>query len=966
MSNNNYNIDISQWAREAHRIGLILPSPLKPSNNRQRCGTVRHPDLKNGSYSYKIIGDDNVFIGKNFETGVTLVLHSGTRPRTKKDREKARELERELEAAEKRIQTIAKEKAQAEHEAENPATGQEPYLVGKGIGAYPGVTALSDGSIRIPACNIDNEFYTVQTVSPDGGKCFYPDAPAADAFYSFPAREGVDPNVILIGEGFATAASAHEATGYSTLAALSASNIENVARAVRDRFPSAELVFLADNDNACADNDNTGCLAAYHAAVNYGGVFAVPPAEDGCSADVNDLYLQKNGPEKVKELIENVRKTLRYSNLPAGFEIIPQGKNAGLYYTLPPKSELDPGERHRLGAPLLPDAFSRTEGSINWGVQVSWLDPDENAHSTIIPMAELGKDRSDWYSNLLAGGWCGDPRYKQEVLMFLCMLERNLARVRMAEQVGWYKDHPLYVLPDRNIGIPPAGEDIRLQASAAHSAKYAVSGTLDDWKQNVAGLAPGNPTLVFALCMPLVGPILNLAQMGSVGFHYRGWTSSGKSSAAELASSIDGSPVNIKITWNATINGLEGIAAAHNDGFLFSDEIGEGKVEHVDTMIYMIFNDTGKMRADKLGNPRECKIWRLCLLSTGEKSLKTLLTQCNKNYMGGLAVRLLEIPVEATDIQSLHGLPDSRTLVDQIKTRTLKYYGSAGQAFREQLVLNYSQLKQSLGSEIETAANRLCEDYPDCDPQVRRAAKSFAVASVAGRLASEWDILPISTDEIWETCQAMFKRWIDARGGIENTEKSNIIESVRFYVEKYGADRFLACSSHEKLKTIILEDGTEAQFPTNIYELTGEYEHSRTPAQSAGYRYMGRDACVYYCTPAVFEKEIIKGYDKKKANEILRKAGILLCGEADRPTNKISDSNRSRMPYYVLSGAKLRDIELEKSNLKLVKPRSEPDPAPEEEPISDPMEPEDDPVMNPYSSDSSDEALAGSTVSFSF
>ena len=60
-----------------------------------------------------------------------------------------------------------------------------------------------------------------------------------------PAGDG-DGLTLLIGEGVATVLTAGEATGYPTIAALSAGNLPAVARAMRQRYPSAALVILAD------------------------------------------------------------------------------------------------------------------------------------------------------------------------------------------------------------------------------------------------------------------------------------------------------------------------------------------------------------------------------------------------------------------------------------------------------------------------------------------------------------------------------------------------------------------------------------------------------------------------------------------------------------------------------------------------------------------------------------------------
>ena len=58
--------------------------------------------------------------------------------------------------------------------------------------------------------------------------------------------DGEPTTPILIGEGMATVLSAHRATGWVALATLSSGTLPEVAGALRERYPDADLVVLAD------------------------------------------------------------------------------------------------------------------------------------------------------------------------------------------------------------------------------------------------------------------------------------------------------------------------------------------------------------------------------------------------------------------------------------------------------------------------------------------------------------------------------------------------------------------------------------------------------------------------------------------------------------------------------------------------------------------------------------------------
>ena len=107
-----------------------------------------------------------------------------------------------------------------------------------------------------------------------------------------------DADVLLIGEGVATTLSASEATAHVGIAALSSGNLMAVAKAMRDRYPDAELVLLADLLKTTGLPDPH----AVEAARAVGGRLAIPgfgPQRDPGDKDMNDLFV-KRGAEAVR------------------------------------------------------------------------------------------------------------------------------------------------------------------------------------------------------------------------------------------------------------------------------------------------------------------------------------------------------------------------------------------------------------------------------------------------------------------------------------------------------------------------------------------------------------------------------------------------------------------------------------------------------------------------------------------
>ncbi len=79
----------------------------------------------------------------------------------------------------------------------------------------------------------------------------------------------------------------------------------------------------------------------------------------------------------------------------------------------------------------------------------------------------------------------------------------------------------------------------------------SVSGTIEDWRESIGKLASGNSRLIFAISAAFAPALAKIAGEDSGGFHFRG------------------------ASWRSTANGLEGLAALHNDGLLILDELSQ-------------------------------------------------------------------------------------------------------------------------------------------------------------------------------------------------------------------------------------------------------------------------------------------------------------------------------------------------------------------------------------------------------
>jgi len=150
-----------------------------------------------------------------------------------------------------------------------------PYLVAKSLRPF-GIRQQGD-ALLVPMFDASFRLWNVQRILRDGIKLFMRDGRTAGLFWPHGVHmlDGKPTGgPLVIGEGFATMAAIHMATGHGVVAAMSARNLENVARAMRKLFPNRQIVIAADDDSHLSEN--LGLNAARKAAQAVGGHVSVP------------------------------------------------------------------------------------------------------------------------------------------------------------------------------------------------------------------------------------------------------------------------------------------------------------------------------------------------------------------------------------------------------------------------------------------------------------------------------------------------------------------------------------------------------------------------------------------------------------------------------------------------------------------------------------------------------------------
>lgn len=202
------------------------------------------------------------------------------------------------------------------------------YLDRKHVQAHEGIRR-NNREILVPLYRLDdlNTVINVQRIDESGGKLFMGGCRAAGAVYIIGTPAADKP--IGLAEGYATAASVHEATGLPVVMCCNCHNLATVAKSIKQYIKAADYLIFADNDaetatRASSGHKNPGLSWAKTAAEALGVDAAhiiAPKSVDGQNIDWNDRAQQISAQELAQELHEAIENATQ-PVLRAGYELL--------------------------------------------------------------------------------------------------------------------------------------------------------------------------------------------------------------------------------------------------------------------------------------------------------------------------------------------------------------------------------------------------------------------------------------------------------------------------------------------------------------------------------------------------------------------------------------------------------------------------------------------------------------------
>lgn len=955
------HVVLTTFREAAEARGLVLPDRIDADGKLHRCDVTGGARGKNdGAYVVHLDGVpaggfENHRDGLGWENWKADIGRRLTREEEAAHHARIEAQRAARDADAKARHNKACTKAQALWKAAKPAGPDHPYLARKGVashglkvGAWPKWTHENDrwvehridGALLVPIRDAKGTLHSLQAIYParhDGrDKDFLPGGEKAGKFHLI--GEPTEGAPLAIAEGYATAATIHQATGWPAAVAFDAGNLEPVARALRDQHPNAPVIVCADDDHKT--KSNPGRTRAEAAAFAVGGVVALPvfgaDRPDGWS-DFNDLAQSTRpgeGAEAVSRILRaafaaiqkapdtsapsvsatakcQTSKSTARAATPAAepssaggtrFELRDGPEGRGVYHMKVEKrgDRWDELEQF-VCAPLQITHMVRDAKGDNWQRLATFADHDHRTRHVLVP-DELLEGDGLALARLLRNRGLFIGNNKGGLLKMYVNGARPTDRARLTHRVGWHEDCATagrwsFVLGGDDDPIAAEGAELWLHAAnGAGHAQFKRAGTLDEWREHVAALAIGNSRLAFALSAGFAAALCWLHPNIAGGFHWAGGSSLGKSALVYAAASLCG-PSGYRRTWLLTATAIEGVAAGHCDAPLLLDELKQaGNPRDVAQAAYMLTSGQGKGRGQAAGGLRATAEFTLLFQSNGEIGLTQFLEENQERAYAGQEVRFCELPADAGASlgawDTTHGHADGARFSEFLQRNAGRYYGTAYPEFIRRVIAERDTMPEQFEAlRIQFEKRGLSEK---AGGQAIRAATRFAAVAYAGEKATQWGLTGWPQGEAIQAAMRLFKDWLVAFGGEQNREPRKMLEQVQAWIQAHAGARLEDWRRPSISDTHAPRTMNRAGWkrPTADTKALSEHEH----------------VFEYLVYPDAFKSEVCKGFDPTQVARELAARGLLVRDGAHMTVKAREPGASKPGRFYLLAPAILEGL----------------------------------------------------------
>jgi hypothetical protein len=312
-------------------------------------------------------------------------------------------------------------------------------------------------------------------------------------------------------------------------------------------------------------------------------------------------------------------------------------------------------------------------------VDLMWPTPGGQGGTTVktVPRAVIGTPAALRELAAYGAPLCQNPQFLVGFLGALESANDDKIPTRVSVRtMGWAKlpgNVRVFVLGSEVLGTGGEAVEVRpMEGAEAAMAGWGRGGTAAEWSEALADPLQRFPVLGVFYLAALASPLLEVLDRPSFFVDLAGDTSTGKSTALELAASVWGSPDGkrgVFKSWDATAVGLERTAETLGCLPVLLDDTKLAD-KNVAQNLYRLASGQGKIRGRPDGLRKQGS-WRTLVISTGEAPVT------ERSEDGGTRARVLSL----TD-PPFPGLSAAvgREVVQGISSAAHAHYGHAGRA----------------------------------------------------------------------------------------------------------------------------------------------------------------------------------------------------------------------------------------------------------------------------------------------
>lgn len=322
--------------------------------------------------------------------------------------------------------------------------------------------------------------------------------------------------------------------------------------------------------------------------------------------------------------------------------------------------------------PFITKCFKDIE-SLIISYEMSYLKANE---VTKFPVQALDIRDAKNIINLSSKGLDVDSNNRSELVQFISMFMRlnNLPTNKIVSRLGHVRGHFIHPLIDSDVELIIHEEGYKRLANA-----FKTKGTLKDYSDTVFNQVKDSPMTMMFMYASLGSILLHDFNVEPFIIDLSGKTSTGKTTALKVASSVWGTD-DLRSEWNTTKVNVERKASMMNSFPLIYDDTRKAPVYQLADIVYQFSGGRSKGRGNIHSIDVE-KTWKNILISTGETSIVEY--DNGKGGMGARVITLQDNPFN-DDV-------DLNALYDGLENN----YGHLGLTFIEQYEKHKAEYKES-------------------------------------------------------------------------------------------------------------------------------------------------------------------------------------------------------------------------------------------------------------------------------